>query len=164
MQTNKTAEQLLEEAAGLDRKVQESWERSDTDGFLTQWALDLGAQKLRAQAEIVANGGMGTFIGLYEGDRRVIAKRIQQPRYGAPWLTDTKWFLSDDEFEKFGRRYIPVGDRSRIQKQLGLCERQELDLAEAVIEGSGRGLSGNAWVAVVRRGDIWGRDAKLIAS
>lgn len=38
----------------------------------------------------------------------------------------TCWLLDDDPAGKFGRRFIPIGKRSRVQKQLGLEERHSL--------------------------------------
>jgi hypothetical protein len=35
----RTAQQYREQARESGRRDQESWERSDTDGFLSQWAL-----------------------------------------------------------------------------------------------------------------------------
>lgn len=39
------------------RREQESWERSDTDGFLSQWASQSMARTYRRLAELAANGG-----------------------------------------------------------------------------------------------------------
>ena len=147
---NEKAEKLRQEAAELEHKKQESWERSDTDGFLSQWALGLIAQLKRRQAEIEEQGGTWLFRCLMEGDRRVDAKAILG-KYGTVWL------LSDDEANCFGRRFVPFegdllsGDRgSRIQRKLGLHEDYENAPAKAYIDGSGTGLSGNAWVSIKR--------------
>lgn len=147
-------------AADLDRAAQESFERSDTDGFLSQWAHGIRAQQLRAQADIDENGGRAQFPGLYEGDRRVNAKLVDG-RYGLVWL------LGDEEAERFGRRFVPFDNshdavlfegsgRSRVQRDLGLVQRYELAPARAVIRSSGTGLAGaaSAYVTVIRT-DIW---------
>lgn len=151
----KTAAELRQMAADADRAREESFQRSDTDGFLSQWAHGLSAQQYRAQADIAERGGVAKFTGLYEGDRRVIARSIET-QFGRAWLLD------DAEAARFGRKFIPTGTNSRVQKKLGLSQRSEWQQARAEITGSGRGLSGNAWVHVVRIGDLWGRDATLV--
>lgn len=141
------------------RDREESFDRCDTDGFLSQWAHGLNRSKNERQAEIERRGGRDIFWGLYDGDRRVAARMIEG-RYGWSWL------LSDDEAERYGRKFIPLGvangkSGSRVQKRLGLTERQELAPARADLDGSGTGLSGTAWVVSVRTGDRWGQDATL---
>lgn len=148
------AEEHKKKAAECDQRVADSFERSDTDGFLSQWANGLTAQKHRMQAEILENDGMYRFVGLYNGDVRVKAKLIST-KYGTCWL------LRDDEADKYGRRFIPFGSNSRVQKRLGLKERDELDKAYADIRGKGYGMSGSCWVQAIRIGDEWGSDAKL---
>ena len=59
------------------------------------------------------------FTVLYEGDRKVDAKIINTD-YG------TCWILSEPEAQTFGRKFIPCGRRSTIQKRLKLSEKQEL--------------------------------------
>lgn len=149
-----TAAELRAKAAAAEQEAYDSFERCDTDGFISQWAHGLSATRDRTQAEILENGGVSEFWGLYECDRRVKARLIDG-KFGMSWL------LSDEEADKFGRRFIPVGDNSRVQKKLGLSERKELAPAEAVITGQGYGLSGSAWVTTVRTGDKWGSDATL---
>lgn len=156
-----TAAEYRANAASREEKAEESFQRSDTDGFLSQWALGLSAQLDRAKADLVDAGMKASFLGLYDGDRRVKAKKITQPMYNAPWLKQTVWYLDKEEADKYGRRYIPTGERSRIQKKLGLTERYEMDSAWAKITGEGRGLSGNAWVTTYRTGNEWGQDAVL---
>ena len=154
--------QIDAQIADCTRRSHESWERSDTDGFLSQWANDLGARKLMNQKRILMNGGVDTFIGLYtlEGER-VPAKleRVSHPR---GWGHQLVWHLTAQAADVYGRMFIPQGEKSRIQKKLGLQECEETAPAESFIDGEGRGLSGSAWVASRRTGDEWGRDSKKI--
>ena len=64
MDTNKTAEQLRAEASRMAQEAADSFARCDTDGFLSQWAMDLGARERRAQAAIVEAGGVCEFPAL----------------------------------------------------------------------------------------------------
>lgn len=133
---------------------EESFDRCDTDGFLSQWANGISANVADLQGDIDAHDGRAIFNGLYAGDVRVAAREVEG-RFGLSWL------LRDDEARKYGRKFVPCGRRSRIQKELGLAERRELAPAHATIKGRGKGLSGSAWAAQERTGDAWGLDAAL---
>lgn len=146
-----TAQQYREAAAKNFDRAQESFERCDTDGFLSQWASDLNGRTNLLKAEVIENGGKATFVGLYEGSRRVAAKEIQT-NYG------TTWILSDEEASKFGRKFVPIGSKSRIQKQLGLTERDEEDSAWVTTTGN----MTSCRPIVFRTGDKWGADATLL--
>lgn len=148
-----------ENANAADARVRESIERSDTDGFLSQWAGGLTAGKERLAAEIAENGDRDYFVGLYQGDRRVKAMQLSG-QYGPYWL------LEESEtalIAERGKPFVPMGSRSRVQKKLGLREAQELAPAYATIAGSGTGLSGAAscYVTSRRSGSRWGDDAEL---
>lgn len=150
-----------ERAKALRARSRESWERSDTDGCVSQWCDDKSAIEAEVRAEILDNGGRSVFPGLYEGERRVAAKLVRG-RY-PEWDPKLIWLLRDDEAERFGRRFIPHGARSRVQKELGLAERNEWAPAWAKLDGTGTGLSGLAtlFTRVFRTGEEWGEDAEL---
>jgi hypothetical protein len=151
--------ELDRQIAETNQRVQESWERSDTDGFLSQWAGGLTASKLQLEKEILINGGTSVFPGLYTSDMvRVPAKAIvvAHPR---GWGEDTVWMLTPEAAKTYGRMFIPFGLNSRVQKKLGLQQVFERAPAEAFIDGRGKGLSGSAWVASRRTGCEWGSDA-----
>lgn len=155
-----TAEELREQAREQFVAAHESFERCDTDGFLTQWAHGIEGRRLQYAAEIAENNGRWQFFGLYHGDRRVAAREIRT-RYGM------RWILRDDEATRYGKKFLPivlsVGTQSRAQKALGLSERMEWAPAVAKIVGSGYGLSGSAWAAIVRTDDKeWGLGSDLV--
>jgi hypothetical protein len=163
-----TAEQHRQAASDANRREQESWDRCDTDGFVSQFAHGLNAQEHILQAEILEAGGVAQFPGLYQGERRVKAQLIQKPAYGAPWRKESIWMLENSEVSEFDRRFIPADftGKGRIQKQLGLKQRWETAPAKAKIIGHGTGLSGlsSCTVGAVRIGDRWGQDAVLFDS
>lgn len=153
----KIAEECRAHAKECDQRAAESFERCDTDGFLTQYASRLSAELSRTRADIADQKGVWTFCGLYKGDTRIKAK-IVKTAYGRTWL------IHEDSFDLVnGRRFIPLamGGTSRIQKGLGLTERFEIAPAFAMITGEGYGLSGTAWVEIIRSGDKWGLDSIL---
>lgn len=157
-------DRLMKEAASREQAKEESFERCDTDGFLSQWAQGIAAQKLRTQAKLLEHDGRWHFFGLYDGDRRVKAKRVTVPGFNSHGLV-TRWILHPSEVVKYGRKFIPCGPSSRIQKMLGLSERQEMANAYVDIVGHGRGLSGcaSARVCILRDWkDEWGQESVLI--
>jgi len=156
------ADRLAEASAAAYKRKEESWERSDTDGFLSQWASGLTGQLEKTREGIARAGGVADFKGLYDGDRRLRAKQVTFADRHAGYGTKTMWLLDEPETEKYGRKWIPIGDRSRVQKSLSLVERWELAPAWAKMDGRGTGLSGSAWVATYRRGDEWGQDSQLM--
>ena len=137
-----TKNDLREQASEHYRRVEESFARCDTDGFLSQWANGLAGQRLNYEADIAEQGG-AYFPALFHGERRVNAKAVDG-KYGRVWL------LADSEEARYGRRFIPLGDNSRVQRDYGLHEVTELVPAKAIITGSGTGLSGSAWVEIIR--------------
>lgn len=157
-----TAEQLAEierletEAKRSRVLAEESFQRSDTDGFLSQWAHNITADKNRNQIEILRNGGYAEFPVLVDADDNVVADKIYSfPNKFRGYGNVERWRLPDDLAAKVGRRWIPTAGysgKSRIQKQLGLHESTRWFPAEAKICGNGTGLSGcaNAYVAAVR--------------
>lgn len=156
----KTADDYRKEADAADKRARDSFERCDTDGFLSQWASGLSARLARRKAEILDNGGKATFTGLYEGDRRVKAKCLKG-KFG--WY----WLLHESEKEliaKRGKPFLPTGKNSRVLKGLGLKERDELAPAWADYGGGGTGLAGATSVSIwnYRSGDKWGMDAELV--
>jgi len=64
---------------------EESFERCDTDGFLSQWAAGLNAQREHLLAELEREGNVSEFPALCDlAGRRVRAKLING-KYGACW-------------------------------------------------------------------------------
>ena len=145
-------------AARNEQDKRESFERCDTDGFVSQWASGITADLNREKARISRQEGLDTFNGLYSGDTRVRAK-IVDGQYGSVWLVD-----ESDRDLTGGRTFIPEGSRSRVQRELGLSERKETAPAWACTAGSGYGLSGACSVHVItfRTGCKWGSDAELV--
>lgn len=158
MNTNrKTAAEYRADAAAIGARRLESIDRCDTDGFVSQWASGLSMLLAEKHARLAEAGFVAEFDGLYQGDRRVAAKRIGG-NFGLQWL------LAPSEtalIAKRGKPYLPVGGYSRVLRALGLSERLEMAPAWAGYGGRGHGLSGSAWVETYRDGDEWGADATL---
>jgi len=142
-----TVEFCQEQAYGKRKAKRDSFERCDTDGFVSQWASGIGAAQWELKAAVVRDGGYAPFQVLVDSDGVVVSCRNFTNDYGTAWL------VRDEHQARIGRTFIPADGshregsrrRSRIQKNLGL--RQELRDARAwvcIAGGGGRGLSGAA--------------------
>lgn len=141
------AQKLREEAADCDRRAQESFERCDTDGFLSQWAAGKMADRKRLEAEVVENGGKWEFPGLFrKSDGKRIRAKVINTRFGTCWA-----IVGEDD--KFTGQFFPTGEKSRKQKAAGLFQKLEEVEAGVDFTGGGRGLSGacNVGVGVYRK-------------
>lgn len=144
-------ETLRAEQQAARQRREESWARSDTDGFLSQWANGVTDQHIEAQIKVLENGGYHRFAVVVDADGNVVAERQQYfPKFNAPWLTEPKWRVRDEYVERVGRKWLPVGANSRVQKQLGLSEQTFWFPAVAKVAGKGTGLSGSVWIEINR--------------
>jgi hypothetical protein len=88
---NTMAQALRDKAAQHDQDAADSFERCDTDGFLSQWASGINAQKARMEATLVEAGGVATFTRweLTDLDGNTVPAKLIDGRYGECWaLTD----------------------------------------------------------------------------
>lgn len=162
-----TPEQLTKAAAlrvsadRSNRSAEESFQRSDTDGFLSQWASNIGADKDRRNADILENGGCAQFPVLCDAEGNVVANRVYLfANQHAPWQgPNRRWRLSDELAAKLGRKWIPVTGyrgKSRIQTTLSLHEESRWFPAYAKLtvpagsKSTGLGGCANAYVGVFR--------------
>lgn len=140
---NKTAEELREMAAQREQAAHESWERSDTDGALSQWAGRINSQLLHAQARLKDNGEVSKFPALFTLDGQFVPARDIQTKYG------TRWMLLDANGKATGQ-FLPYFPKKReTLAKHGFVEGFVMRPAWAKCEGSGRGLSGLTSVHVV---------------
>lgn len=134
-----TAVELRTRAAAERQEARESFERCDTDGFLSQWASGINARLHEAQARIAENNGMAVFARTVlvdaETGEAVAGARIVRTRFGMRWRID-----ETDEW----LAYMP--ERASTLARKGYAEAEIVEWAEAAacIDGSGTGLSGAA--------------------
>lgn len=92
-----TPDELRAEAKQHDRDAYESFERCDTDGFLSQWASGIMAREKQMRADLMEAGGYAEFPALFTTDGRLIPNaREVETRYGWAWVYNTEsgpvWF------------------------------------------------------------------------
>lgn len=149
---SKTAQEWREESARYMERREESFQRCDTDGAITQYFDGVNSSLALRKASIAENGGMDTFPALFhkETGKRVRAKIISVQNKFAPWNGPVDRWMFVDLNGKATGTYLPAGRNSRKQKQLGYFQGTELAPADAKIDGRGYGLSGVVWVATYR--------------
>jgi hypothetical protein len=89
----------------------ESFERCDTDGFLSQWAADSTAREYRAKAEWAREHGYVTTRALFDTDGQVLSTHEHEGRWGECWV------LRDDAAERFGKRFVTLSKATGYAKQ-----------------------------------------------
>jgi hypothetical protein len=139
-----TAAAHLAKAAQHDQDAADSFERCDTDGFLSQWGSQQMGALERRQADIAAAGGVWTFsrLQLVTAAGEATDARLVETRYGAKWRLD-----STDQ-------WLPVQPKreSTLAKH-GYREVTETEVAPAKAihwaPAGARGLSGATSVQVI---------------
>lgn len=132
MPTPEEHRRLAEEA---EQRREESWDRSDTDGFMSQWASGLAADEHRLAAQIAEAGGRAWFPALFDLDGNLVAAKLIDGRYGLVWgLLEsddpdspfTGWFnpsraLDDDRARRNNAKkgYYVGGVMARAKADLG---------------------------------------------
>ena len=151
-----------------EREAANSFERSDTDGFMSQWASGISAQRHRLEAELERNGGVHKFPALFDLEGNLVPAKIVEGRYGAVWAV-----LEDSE-DPHG----PVTDWVSMSKARNAARRRQTMEAKGYREGfvrapakvktvgSGTGLSGALSVhAVIARADGgFSPDAEIVSA
>jgi hypothetical protein len=133
-----------EKAAECHQRAGESFERSDTDGFLSQWASGITARLHEVQAEIARNGGKAQFVALFNLSGERIRARVIRSRYGLCWM------LLNDKDEATGE-FAPYRPRNPLTlAKKGYREDLEWAPAAACLDTpkGARGLGGAASVYV----------------
>jgi hypothetical protein len=148
------ADELRRKAADHRSDAAASFERCDTDGFLSQWASDINARAADRNADIADHGGMWTFerVILERLDGSPVEARRVDTRYGERWRVD-----ADDA-------WLPVEPkRASTLAKRGFRERVETVIAPARAilwsPPGARGMAGATSVSVIIiRTDIERRD------
>lgn len=133
---------LRQMAADQTRKADESWERSDTDGFLSQWACNLTAQLYRVQADLIENcRGLVDRVELFTLAGDWVPAQVVQGIYGRE-----RWMVRTSSGTRF-LPYLPARRATLTQK--GYVEGIVRRKGKAEIMANGTGLSGAATARVV---------------
>ncbi len=156
MNDTMTADEHRQKAAQLSQDAQDSFERSDTDGFLSQFASTVMSSKELLQARIVDNGGKWEFRALFDLKGNLIPAKTFENQY-----RDTTWgILETEDPQSSFVAYVSqskANDKTKFIKNMakkGYYVGAVEVPAYADLAGSGKGMGGLCSVhAVVRRSD-----------
>ena len=161
--TDKTPEYYKKRAAESRKRSADSFDRCDTDGFLSQHSNDLDARLNDAKAMLAKNKWHAMFPGLYDLKGNRVRAKLINGKYGQCWA-----LLNDDD--KFtGKFFIHIGNppeywaagaddperikawnrRAKNLRKKGYQVKMESAPADVRLEGSGRGLAGMAKVFIL---------------
>lgn len=157
------AKALRAEAQRCEARAEESFQRCDTDGFLSQWASGLHSDLCRARADIAEQGGRCAFPALFNLQGELVAAKFIETRYGWAWGI----LPSDDPTGSFVSWFNPSNARSlkkmdAADARKGFYVGSVLAHAAAKMDGRGTGLSGSAWVARFRTDGGFSRDVEVL--
>lgn len=144
METNIDHTQAAEAA---EQEARDSFERCDTDGFVSQAASGITAREHRLAAEIEANGGTSTFPALFNLEGERVRAKLIPGKYGDCWA----FCDADDRFTGVFVSAFPARPATMAKK--GYVEGKEVAGAYATTsapEGA-RGFIGLSSVRVVAR-------------
>jgi hypothetical protein len=145
MDTNTKAADLRQQAIQHDTDAHESFERCDTDGFLSQWASGQMANLRRTQATLAEHGDTWTFARtiLTRADGSIVDDaREVTTRYGQRWRSDSE------------NVWLPVRPkRATTLGKRGFAEVEIVEVAPAAAihwaPAGARGLSGASSVQTI---------------
>jgi len=141
-----TPEELRDRAAAHDAKAAESFERCDTDGFVSQWADGVSSERDRLAAKIMEDNGYHRFPALFDRTGALVQAREVETRHGWVWKIlhpdmSVSWFKES--------RARDWRARLRANARRGFFVGSVLLPARAVTRGGGKGLSGACNVRAV---------------
>lgn len=139
--TPKNAEEHRELAGLHDAEKEASFERCDTDGFVSQWAHGMMAEEHRLAAQIEENGGKWQFRALFDLDGNMVAAKEIETRYGWSWmLLDENGKATGQFFNESKAKTAEVRKANNAKK--GFYLGKVLYPAYAKLAGGGKGMGG----------------------
>ena len=135
------AQACEESAARHAKEAIDSFERCDTDGFLSQWASGICSNQDRIQADIERAGGVAEFSALFTTEGEWVAAKVIEGQWGERWML----LGADGRSNGVFLPYYPKR-RSTLAKK-GYVEGRVMRPAKSCIQGRGHGLSGTAWAS-----------------
>lgn len=135
----------LEASAGRhDQEAADSFERCDTDGFVTQWAHGITGRQERLQADIERQDGLWEFPALFSEDGERVAAKLIPTRYGMAWAIC-------DEAGQFTGEFVSNKEKAAAKKGYVLGTEMAPARAETWAPPGARGLAGATQVQVIAR-------------
>ncbi|MFD1145901.1 hypothetical protein [Saccharothrix hoggarensis] len=144
------AEGLRMAARGRHAAARESFDRCDTDGFLSQWAATSTAEKAELAAQLADAQGLWDFPALFNLAGELVSAREVQGRYGWSWVLDDEKHIAANG----GSRWVNTSRSSNEATQAAYLRRK--GYTQGVIRARGRvkatsggGFSVHYWIGLV---------------
>jgi hypothetical protein len=146
----KTADDYRAESAKFFAARESSWDRCDTDGFVSQWASGLTAHKYLLSAQLADANGATDVRALFDLDGNLVPSIHGWGQYG-------EYFIVLDNEERGCRRFFnPSGARNEAtaiknNAAKGFYVGRAMVPGKVEIVGGGTGLSGaaNCYPAII---------------
>ena len=149
------AQRLRQSARQNSIEAEQSFERCDTDGFLSQWASGISAEADKTNAKILEGGGLMEFPAVFTLDGKFQPSVTIVTQYGTAWILtdDSGTFLQPPVYLPFSPK------REATIKNKGFTIGRVLRPAIAKIVGNKR-----AYVDIVPRGRYSDAPASVIST
>jgi hypothetical protein len=82
----KTPDELRAMAAACYKSASDSFDRCDTDGYLSQWASEQTARVYHCAAGLAEDGWYADRAALFDLDGNLLDAELKDTRYGMSWL------------------------------------------------------------------------------
>lgn len=150
----KTYDEHTADAQNHAIEAEASWDRSDTDGFVTQWAHGISGQVARRNAEIAANGGVAEVPALFDAETgELVAAKLVQVYDRYSYSYKSKWIVlaSDDPNSEAVKWINAFPARKRTMTKHGYTEGyvKAPAVAKTWAPPGSKGMSGLASVSVI---------------
>lgn len=124
------------------------WENSESG--LSLWSNstmvsyhETALAALKAGAELGIEGPAAKVKVLVDSDGAVVSGKTYSKSFNGH--VSSSWYLFPKAAEKYGRKYIPVGSKSKIQKSLGLKEEYKLVPVKPYLDASCAYVGAPVW-------------------
>lgn len=150
-----------------DAAKQASYERSDTDGYITQWAHGVMSHEARLQAQVDGDGGVAPFPALFDLDGNLVPAKLIDGQYGLVWGVFEDATCRGRVTEWVNRSNADkAATRNKNMAKKGYSEGTVMAPAKVVLGGGGTGLAGamNVMALVMRADDGYSADAHVVTT
>lgn len=171
----RTADEWAALAAEYDQQARdcyqrsaESFDRCDTDGFLSQWASDTTAREYQSKARWARECGYTNMTVLLNLDGTIASTMHREGQYGMYWV------LNDDAAARFGKRFLNLSQASTYARKRAANARKGFRLGTARVPAHAPKLRGSNALSLsayaepqwdrVRAGEIGIVDGDLLAT
>lgn len=161
-----TADEHRAEAVRCNERSAESFDRCDTDGFLSQWASDASATVHRLNADVCDNGGVWEFPALFDLEGRLVAAKLVyvddrfSPFKRAVWAV-----LASDDPKSAVVRWVARPTAKKAARRAATLAAK--GYTEGVVSVPARAVVSNGWSSsahLIRRDGGFSRDAVVVST